>query len=192
MPQCILLNADYSFMNLVGWKRALRLVVNNKVTVLSYSERGVRGAEGFVMQMPAVMKLTKLIRSVYRSRVPFSKRNVLVRDGFTCGYCGVQSHTMTMDHIIPKSRGGASTFENCVACCRSCNVRKGNRTPHEVQMYLQIRPTQPTISEFLRLRLKRHGIDELWTQLGVFSEPDRPLTTSIAERRLPMSIPPRN
>jgi len=168
MSQCILLNADYSFMNLVDWKRALRLVVKNKVMVLSYSERSVTGAEGLVMRVPAVMKLVKLIRSVYRSRVPFSKRNVLIRDGFTCCYCGVAGSAMTMDHIVPRSRGGESSFENCVACCRSCNILKGNRTPHEAKMYLNNRPTQPTISEFLRLRLKRLGIHELWEQLGVF------------------------
>jgi len=168
MSQCILLNADYSFMNIVDWKRALRLVVKNKVTVLSYSERRITGAEGFAIRLPAVMKLIKLIRSVYRSRVPFSKRNVLVRDGFACGYCGVQGTGMTMDHIVPKSRGGPSTFENCVACCRSCNSLKGNRTPHEAHMYLHRQPTQPTISEFLRLRLKRLGIHDLWEQLDLF------------------------
>jgi 5-methylcytosine-specific restriction endonuclease McrA len=167
MSQCILLNADYSFMNVVDWKRALKLVVKNKVTVLTYSESRIFGAEGMIMRIPAVMKLIKLIRSVYRSRVPFSKRNVLVRDGFTCAYCGLQDNKMTMDHIIPKSRGGSSSFENCVACCRSCNTQKGNRTPHEAHMYLQIRPIQPTISEFLRLRLKRLGIHDLWEQLGL-------------------------
>jgi 5-methylcytosine-specific restriction endonuclease McrA len=167
MSQCILLNADYSFMNVVDWKRALRLVVKNKVTVLSYSERRVLGAEGFVMRVPAVMKLINLIRSVYRSRVPFSKRNVLVRDGFTCGYCGAQGNNMTMDHIVPRSRGGVSSFENCVACCRNCNSTKGSRTPHEAHMYLHIRPKQPTISEFLRLRLSRLGIHDLWEQLGI-------------------------
>lgn len=167
MSQCILLNADYSFMNVVDWKRAVRLVVKNKVTVLSYSNDRVFGAEGLVMRIPSVMKLIKLIRSVYRSRVPFSKRNVLIRDGFTCAYCGASAHKMTMDHIVPKSRGGPSSFENCVACCRSCNTLKGSRTPNEAHMYLHRRPIQPTISEFLRLRLKRLGIHDLWEQLGM-------------------------
>lgn len=166
MAQCILLNADYSFMNVVDWKRALRLVVKNKVTVLSYSERCIQGVEGLVIRLPAVMKLIKLIRSVYRSRVPFSKRNVLVRDGLACAYCGSRNGKMTIDHIIPRSRGGPSSFENCVACCRGCNTKKGNRTPNEARMYLSRQPHQPTISEFLRLRLKRLGIHDLWEQLG--------------------------
>lgn len=167
MSQCILLNADYSFMNVVDWKRALRLVVKNKVKVLSYSEQRVHGAEGFVMRVPAVMRLIKLIRSVYRARVPFSKRNVLIRDGFACAYCGVRGVRMTIDHIIPRSRNGRSTFENCVACCRSCNARKGGRSPSQARMYLRLRPYQPTISEFLRLRLKRLGIQDLWKHIGL-------------------------
>jgi 5-methylcytosine-specific restriction endonuclease McrA len=167
MSQCILLNADYSFMNVVDWRRALRLVVKNKVTVLRYSERWIKGAEGLAMRLPAVMKLIKLIRSVYRSRVPFSKRNILVRDGFACAYCGTRNGKMTIDHIIPRCRGGASTFENCVACCRPCNTRKGSRTPNEARMYLSGRPHQPTISEFLRLRLQRLGIHDFWEQLGL-------------------------
>lgn len=167
MPSCVLLNADYSFMNVVDWRRALRLVVKNKVTVLRYSERVIRGVEGAAVRIPSVMKLIKLIRSVYRSRVPFSKRNVLVRDQFTCSYCNRRDGKMTIDHIIPLSRGGPSSFENCVACCRSCNARKGNLTPNEAHMFLRRMPHHPTISEFLQLRLKTLGITDLWEHLGL-------------------------
>ena len=167
MSRCVLLNADYSFLNVVDWKRALRLIVKNKVKVLSYSERCIRGTAGKVMRIPAVMRLIKLIRSVYRTCVPFSKRNVLIRDGFRCAYCGKQHGKMTIDHIIPRSRGGRSTFENCVTCCRSCNLKKGYHTPSEAGMYLRLRPSQPTISEFIRLRFKRLGIDDLWQQMGL-------------------------
>ena len=165
MTHCILLNADYTFMNIVDWRRALRLVVKNKVTVLSYSERLVRSAEGLAMRIPTVLKLVKLIRSVYRARVPFSKRNVLIRDRFSCAYCGRGSGKMTVDHIVPRSRGGASCFENCVACCRSCNARKGSHSPSEVGMHLKKTPHQPTISEFLRIRLQLLGVDDLWRHL---------------------------
>jgi CRISPR/Cas system Type II protein with McrA/HNH and RuvC-like nuclease domain len=73
---------------------------------------------------------------------------------------------MTIDHIMPKSQGGGSTFENCVACCRTCNVIKGNRTPSEARMYLRKRPFQPTISEFMRIKFKRLSLDDLWEHLG--------------------------
>ena len=170
MAQCILLNADYSFLNVVDWKRALRLIVNNKVKVISYSSRSVSGAEGRRIPIPAVMRLIKLIRSVYRTRVPFSKRNVLIRDGYRCAYCGHSGGKLTIDHIIPRSRGGQSNFENCVSCCRACNLKKGCRTPNEARMYLRKRPVQPTISEFLRFRLQRLGILDLWQHIGLSPE----------------------
>jgi 5-methylcytosine-specific restriction endonuclease McrA len=165
MAQCILLNADYSFLNVVEWKRALRLIVNNKVKVLKYSSRCIKGAQGMLIRIPAVMRLIRLIRSVYRARVPFSKRNVLIRDSFVCVYCGEHHIKMTIDHIIPKSQGGGSTFENCVACCRACNVSKGNRTPSEARMFLRKRPFQPTISEFMRFKLNRLNLGDLWEHL---------------------------
>ena len=166
MSQCVLLNADYSFLNIVDWKRALCLVVKNKVQVLSYSERVVNGAEGSVLRVPAVMKLVKLIRALYRARVPFSKRNILTRDNYRCVYCGKPEKKLTIDHIIPRSRGGKSTFENCVACCRRCNTRKGCRTPSEVGMFMKRRPYQPTIAEFLRIKLNRLGLENFWDQIG--------------------------
>lgn len=161
MTPCVLLNADYSFLNLVDWKRAMRLMIKDKVEVLSYSEKIIRSVEGFVIKIPSVMKLVKFIRTIYRSKVPFSKKNVLIRDGFTCAYCQRESTELTIDHIVPKLQGGASSFDNCVASCRSCNSRKGGRTPREAGMSLSAKPYQPTISEFLQIRLMRLGIDEL-------------------------------
>ena len=106
MSHCVLLNADYSFLNVIEWKRAMCMVAKGKVQVLQYSDRMIRCAEGVVFKLPAVLKLIKLIRIVYRNRVPFSKRNVFIRDGFRCAYCGGERVRLTIDHIIPKSRGG--------------------------------------------------------------------------------------
>ncbi len=168
MEHCVLLNADFSFLNVVDWKRAMCMVAKGKVQVLRYSDRFVRCAEGTVFKIPAVLKLIKLIRVLYRNRVPFSKRNVLVRDGFRCAYCGQETGRLTIDHIIPKSRGGRTSFENCVSACRRCNARKGSRTPNEARMYLRSRPYQPTISEFLRLKAAKLGINHILRELGVF------------------------
>jgi len=168
MTQCILLNADYSFLSVVHWKRAMCLVVKGKVQVLKESERIIRGAGGFIMKVPAVLKLIKVIRTLYKNRIPFSKKNVLVRDGFKCGYCGKDGERLTVDHIIPKSRGGKTCFENCVACCKPCNNRKGAKKPSEVDMYLKVKAYQPTISEFLMLRVKKLGINELLQDFGIY------------------------
>lgn len=168
MNQCVLLNADYSFLNVVNWKRAMCLMAKGKVQVLRHSERIVRTAEGIIVKIPAVMKLIKLIRTLYVNRIPFSKKNVLVRDGFQCAYCGTERQKLTIDHIIPKSKGGKATFENCVTSCKPCNNKKGDRTPREANMYLKVKAYQPTISEFLRLKVKKLGIKDVLRDLGIY------------------------
>ena len=167
MTQCVLLNADYTFLNVVHWKRAMCLVAKGKVQVLKSSERIIRTAEGIIMKVPAVMKLIKLIRALYRTRVPFSKKNVLVRDGFKCAYCGTEKEKLTIDHIVPKSRGGKTTFENCVSSCKQCNNKKGGRTLREVNMYLKVKAYQPTISEFLKMKIKKLGINDVLVDFGI-------------------------
>ena len=168
MTQCVLLNADYSFLNLVNWKRAFCLIAKGKVEVVKDSQRTIRNASGAELKVPAVMRLIKLIRTIYRSSVSFTKRNVLVRDKFKCAYCGTRKERLSIDHIIPKSRGGKTNFENCVAACKACNLRKGGRTPNEARMYLKARPFQPTISEFLRLKFENLGIHDVLAELGLF------------------------
>jgi len=168
MVQCVLLNADYSFLNVTTWKRAMCLVVKSRVQVLKYSKKIVRTAEGVLIKIPAVMRLIKLIRTLYRSRVPFSKKNILIRDGFRCAYCGNDKEKLTIDHIIPKSRGGKTSFENCVSSCKPCNNRKGRQTSKEANMYLKVKAYQPTIAEFLRLKVRKLGINDLLKDFGIY------------------------
>ena len=168
MTHCVLLNADYSFLNLVNWRRAFCLLAKGKVEVVRDSQQTIRSAGGKELKIPVVMRLIKLIRTIYRASVSFTKRNVLVRDQFQCAYCGTRKDRLSIDHIIPKSKGGKTNFENCVAACKACNLRKGGRTPSEAKMYLRARPYQPTISEFLRLKFENLGIDEILRELGVY------------------------
>jgi 5-methylcytosine-specific restriction endonuclease McrA len=100
--------------------------------------------------------------------VPFNKRNVIVRDEFKCAYCGIESKSLTIDHVIPLSRGGKSNFENCVAACKGCNAKKGNKLPSEIHMYINKKLYQPTIAEFLRLKLRKLGLDVVLKELGVY------------------------
>jgi 5-methylcytosine-specific restriction endonuclease McrA len=168
MAQCVLLNADYTFLNLVNWKRAFCLLAKGKVEVIRDSQRTIRDANGAELKIPAVMRLIKLIRTIYRSSVAFTKRNVLIRDGFKCAYCGARRERLSIDHIIPRSRGGRTNFENCVAACKSCNLRKGGRTPSEAKMYLSLKPYQPTISEFLRMKFVNLGLYDALKELGIY------------------------
>jgi 5-methylcytosine-specific restriction endonuclease McrA len=169
VDRCIILNGDYTFLNTVDWKRAVCLLMKGKTEVLKFSEQVIRNGAGIIItRVPLVMKLIKLIRSIYKSRVPFSKKNVFVRDKFRCVYCGANDIRLTVDHVIPISQGGKNNFDNCVASCKPCNSRKGNRSPSEAKMFLKKRPYTPTISEFIRLKMKQMGIDKLLTDLGVY------------------------
>ncbi len=169
-PSCILLNGDYTFLCLVDWKKAMRLVFADKVKVLKYSKRVIQGVEK-VFRAPAVLVLIKVVRSVYRGKVPFSKKNVLVRDRFTCAYCGKTRQPLTIDHVIPLSNGGKTNWENCVACCRGCNLNKGAKTPRQARMRLIKRPFQPTIAEFINIRLKQSGVYNVLVDLGIYGTP---------------------
>jgi 5-methylcytosine-specific restriction endonuclease McrA len=165
MAQVILLNADYSFLNTVNWKKAFILIAKGKVEVVKYGERVIKNAAGAVLRIPAVMRLIKLIRTVYRTRVPFSKKNVMVRDKFTCVYCGEQNARFTIDHVTPKSKGGKSTFENCVTSCKSCNNKKGDSLCSEVKMFPKTKLVAPTINEFLQMKVKSLGVDKVLKEL---------------------------
>lgn len=164
---CIVLNGDFSYLCTVSWKRAINLVFAEKVKVLKYSDHVINCVER-TFKVPAVVLLIKVVRMVYKHRVPYSKKNVLVRDRFKCAYCGEKSKKLTIDHVLPRSRGGRTNFENCVACCKKCNDRKADRTPREAGMALGIRPFQPTISEFMRLKLKSSGLYEFLVEFGIY------------------------
>ncbi|MBI5569084.1 MAG: HNH endonuclease [Desulfomonile tiedjei] len=161
MEAVIVLNAGYEFMGLVSWQRALTLLFTGKVEVVKESNRTVRTVSR-TFRVPAVIRLIKFIRQIYRREVPFSRKNILTRDGFSCQYCGrdFQSGDLTVDHIVPKVQGGPNEWTNVVACCRACNIRKGGRTPRQAGMQLVRKPFKPTIMEFLNLYLKRRfGVD---------------------------------
>ena len=165
--QVIILNSDYTYLNMVSWQKAFKIMVKGKATVVKYSDKVIKVAENLTMKIPAVMKLMKIVRVIYKNRVPFSKRNIMVRDGFKCAYCGVEGVRFTIDHVIPKSKGGKSTFENCVTSCKPCNLRKGSKSCSEARMYPKANLKSPTISEFLMLKMRSLGIvkviAELWT-----------------------------
>lgn len=163
---CVILNGDYTFLSLVDWKKAMGLMFADKIRVLKFSDRVIQGVSR-TFRAPAVAVLVKVVRSVYRGRVPFSRRNVMIRDRHTCVYCGSQSGPITMDHVIPRSRGGTNDFDNCVACCRTCNQKKGAKLPSEAGLTLRHRPWQPTIAEFIRIRLRQSGVYSLLVELGL-------------------------
>lgn len=111
--------------------------------------------------VPLVIRLVRYIRIPRRLRLPCSRRGVIARDRDTCQYCGTQpgrAH-LTVDHVLPRSRGGPTSWENVVTACRDCNHRKGGRTPDEANMILLTTPRQPQYVAFALLgELERHDV----------------------------------
>lgn len=158
--QVVVLNADLSFLNVVGWKRALNLLESGKAEIVKSGKKLVKNFDGtFTFVIPAAVRLKKFIKEIFKYQVPFSKRNVKFRDDHSCQYCGSKSGKMTIDHIVPISRGGKDSWENCVTSCHSCNSLKGNLMIHETNMSLRAKPYAPSGFQFLSKKVKSNGID---------------------------------
>lgn len=169
MNTVVVLNQDYQYLNKVSWQKAVCLMYKGKAEALKFTKEVIRNAEKTIeIYVPSVLRLLKLVRAIYKHKVPFSRRNVMVRDGFTCQYCGDAKKRLTIDHVIPKSRGGKTIFENCVGACKKCNSKKSDRTPTEARMFLKKQPWAPTIMEFLRIQMKKENIDVFLKDLGVY------------------------
>ena len=168
MEQVLLLNITYEPLKIINWKRAITLLLLDKVEVVEEYTRDIHSVS-FTIKLPSVVRLLRLVKKP-KTPVKFSRQNIYARDKYSCQYCGgrFSSEDLTYDHIIPKSRGGKTNFENCVTACKACNLRKGGRTPSEAKMYLQVKAYQPTISEFLRLKFENLGIYEVLMELGVY------------------------
>lgn len=108
---------------------------------------------------PSVIRLSSYIKVPYK-RIELSRKNIIRRDGYCCQYCGTKTHELTIDHVIPKSRGGTDSWENLVSACKICNNKKGNRTPEEAGMPLIARPRKPNHILFIKHFVDK--IDEKW------------------------------
>jgi 5-methylcytosine-specific restriction endonuclease McrA len=156
----LVLNASYEPLQLISIRRAVVLLLQDKAELVEAAEQRLR-ARGLSLEVPIVIRLVRYIKIPRRLRLPCSRRGVLARDRETCQYCGVQPgrSQLTVDHIMPRSRGGLTTWDNVVAACRECNHRKGGRTPDEANMLLLTTPRQPQFVAFALLgELERHDI----------------------------------
>jgi len=139
----LVLNASYEPINICGARRALVLVL--KGIARTEEEHGlILHAQRSRIAMPSVIRLLEYRRIPYQTRA-LSRKNILLRDRNTCQYCGeaLPPADLTLDHVIPRSRGGNSTWENLVACCHDCNRRKGNRMLHEIDDMVLLRDPRP-------------------------------------------------
>jgi 5-methylcytosine-specific restriction endonuclease McrA len=130
----LVLNASYEPINVCAARRAIVLVL--KGVAMAEEENGhMLHAARVTIRVPSVIRLLEYRRIPHQTRA-LSRKNILLRDRNICQYCGkvLPAAELTLDHVVPRSRGGASTWENLVACCHACNRTKGNHLPHEVNM----------------------------------------------------------
>ncbi|ACL23849.1 HNH endonuclease [Chloroflexus aggregans DSM 9485] len=156
----LVLNASYEPLQLISVRRALILLLQEKAELVEAAMQQLR-AQSVTYSVPLVIRLVRYIRIPRQLRLPCSRRGVFARDRETCQYCGKQPGRayLTMDHVIPRSQGGQTTWENVVTACRDCNHRKGGRTPEQANMVLLSTPRQPQYLAFALLgELERHDV----------------------------------
>lgn len=155
----VVLNADFTVINVINWKRAVNLVISGKAEVVEDSKETIKNFEGTkAIVIPVIIKLVRYIKGIFRAKVAFSKKNVLIRDKHTCVYC-TSKENPTIDHVVPTSKGGKTSWENCVCSCQKCNYLKGARTPEQAGLKLKFKPYQPTIIQYLQAKLDTFGAD---------------------------------
>ena len=139
----LVLNASFEPINVCAARRALVLVLKGIASAEEHGAGYLRSARQ-QMEVPSVIRLLEYRRIPHQTRA-LSRKNILLRDRNSCQYCGVvlPSSELTLDHVIPRSRGGNSTWENLVACCHGCNRRKGNRMLHELDDMVLMRDPRP-------------------------------------------------
>jgi 5-methylcytosine-specific restriction endonuclease McrA len=145
MKSVLLLNNTGDVLSFVSQRRSIKLWLKEKVDIVSSWVDDSFTFMNRVVHMPAVIQLRYFVNRKFQNRLVFSRAAIFKRDDFHCQYCGhfVRPTNITIDHIIPKSRGGGSTFANCVAACSACNKKKANKTPEEANMKLLSEPKTP-------------------------------------------------
>ena len=140
----LVLNASYEPLSVVSVKRAIVLLLKEKAQIVEATEAHIR-AQNWSIPQPLVIRLVYFVRIPHRLSLPLTRRTLLARDGFTCQYCGRQKDRseLTLDHVLPRSRGGMASWDNLTTACQRCNQRKGDRTPQEAGMPLRSVPAKP-------------------------------------------------
>ena len=138
----LVLNYTYEPLHFTNARRAVTLLLAGKAEPVEASPRVIRSPSR-AFALPAVIRLAVFIRKPFLDRVAFNKKNILRRDGYTCQYCSRRGERLTVDHIVPRSRGGDTSWTNVVAACLRCNLHKGNRSPEEARLRLIREPSHP-------------------------------------------------
>ena len=158
----LVLNASYEPINVCTVRRAAVLILKNRAEVLERGDWALH-AESLTLPRPVVIRLltyVRIPRDAHRRKI--TRRAVFARDRWTCQYCGHERGNLTVDHVIPRSKGGPSTWENIVTCCAPCNRRKGDRLPAQTGMRPARRPKAPNPTIFIHVAAP--SIPAAWEQ----------------------------
>lgn len=139
MRRSLVLNASFEPLGVVSWKRAICLLLDEQAEMIEADDAVVR-SPSLTLPLPSVIRLRQMVNAPRRRAVPVSRRAVFARDEYRCQYCGDRADSI--DHVVPRSRGGLDVWDNLAAACRPCNTRKRDRTPDEAGMRL-LRPCRP-------------------------------------------------
>lgn len=153
----LVLNANYEPLNICTTRRAVGLMMSGKAVMLANGRKPIQSPRR-TFPRPSIVRLSFMVHKP-RSRVKLTKREIFRRDNYTCQYCGRKLASPTIDHVIPKHRGGRHTWENLITACPACNRRKGGRTPLEANMPLLQQPHEPTATALYLFghMLEKHG-----------------------------------
>lgn len=144
----LVLNQNYVPMSVCSARRAIILLYLGKAEMIEHNHTVIHSVCSQI-PMPSIVRLSRLVY-VPRKRVLLNRKNVIKRDNHQCQYCGTREGSITVDHIIPKNRGGEDSWENLVCACMKCNTFKGNRTPREAGMKLKKKPKKPGYLFFIQ------------------------------------------
>ncbi|MBW4581578.1 MAG: HNH endonuclease [Tildeniella nuda ZEHNDER 1965/U140] len=158
MGKVLVLNASYEPLNITSWRRAVVLLIKGKAEQVEHNGKYIYSD----FPLPTVIRLRHYVRVPYKE-IPLTRRNLLHRDSHSCQYCGYTGDDLTLDHVIPRSRGGGDSWENIVTACVRCNVKKGNRTPKEANMLLQFAPRKPYSGLYFEVtKHLKNGVNQEW------------------------------
>jgi 5-methylcytosine-specific restriction endonuclease McrA len=155
----LLLNASFEPLCVVPTRRAVVLVLKEKAEIIC-RQSGEMRSERASFPMPSVIRLLNFVRVPHRAAAPISRRAVFARDAHRCQYCARAAENL--DHVLPRSRGGQHAWDNVVACCRSCNARKGDRLLHETDLVLTRPPRAPHVTIWIVAAVG--SLDPAWEQ----------------------------
>lgn len=162
--KALVLDASYFPVQIIDWKKAMILFFTERAEVVDYHEDIEIQSTSKSFKLPKVLRLFTKINTL--THVKFSRSNVFYRDKFMCQYCHqkFKESELTLDHVMPKSRGGKTNWENIVSSCHDCNNRKADRTPEECRLKLIKKPVEPKWTPMLAFRLTQleHALFKDW------------------------------